>query len=132
MEFENEGQTPAYDLRSRLKVKVGSFLLPSDFDFSEGTLLRDAAVGPHARFTPSINSNEPVSEEELQSIGKGEKAVYVYGRIDYEDIFRTGHWTEFCVLYNGNLWAIDPEVATPTHIRYVASYCPMHNEIDRD
>jgi len=44
----------------------------------------------------------------------------------------TKHWTNFCVLYNGNLWALDADVPTPTHIRYVAGYCPIHNEVDRD
>jgi len=132
MEFENEGQTPAYDLRSRLKVKVENVPLPDEFDFSEGTLLLDVAIGPHARFTPNINSNEVLTEEDIQNIGNGRKAVYVYGRIDYEDGFRTKHWTNFCVLYNGNLWALDADVPTPTHIRYVAGYCPIHNEVDRD
>ena len=34
------------------------FPLADEFDFSEGTLLLDVAIGPHARFTPNINSNE--------------------------------------------------------------------------
>jgi hypothetical protein len=39
-----------------------------------------------------------LSEAERQDVMNGKKLIYVYGRISYEDVFTTEHWSRFCYI----------------------------------
>ncbi len=101
--IRNNGQTPAYDVRDVINVKV----LPRD--------CRPEAIADTVR-----NSYHPVygaNTEHKRMVHSGKDSfvdayffkkndrvifeagvfnIYVWGRIEYTDIFQDCHWTEFC------------------------------------
>ena len=41
--------------------------------------------------------DEPLSVEDVEAVRAGKKVLYIFGRIDYTDVFRMEHYSTFCV-----------------------------------
>jgi hypothetical protein len=117
--FENYGQTPAYDVRISLEVKVLEYPLPEGFDFRTQHVDKQGLVGPHGDAFNRSMSETALNDPDDVGVNKGDSAVYVYGRVDYEDSWRVPHWTDFCIWYN-------------SLANYIAVNCARHNEGDRE
>jgi hypothetical protein len=117
--FENTGQTSAYAVHQRIAVKVLDYPLSNNFDLQGGTSISQGMVGPHARMFNSSASETLLTKEEDEEVRKGTKAVYVYGRIDYEDSARVPHWTIYCLYFS-------------SQYNFVPNFCAAHNDGDRD
>jgi hypothetical protein len=62
---------------------------------------------------PIANPDKPV----IDSITSGTLKFFVYGRMDYVDVFQAQHWTIFCFQLTKNVeW----------------NSCPMHNDTDNN
>ena len=57
---------------------------------------------------------------------------YVFGRIEYEDVFGSPHWTEFCHFYTGEQQPWPEELGGPGFEDTQAKYCTKHNDVDKD
>lgn len=119
----NSGKTPALKLHIRDNVKT---LLngqrPNFLDLKSST--NEATTAPNRVFPLILDTNHahPVDEHIYTDVVTRRIArIFVYGRIDYDDVFGFHHWTEFCNVY-------DPDLK-------VLTYCDIglgHNGIDRE
>ena len=61
----------------------------------------------------------------VENYRKKELTTYVYGRIDYRDIFGVPHWATFCNEYVLEHVALMPE-------KFFWTICDKYNDVDRN
>jgi len=129
----NSGQTFAKDVKCSYGAKVSSNL----------SVEESAALGPgtpeEGRFTlnPGVDHAiikwmpDAITADEARSIKTltGDVRLYVFGKIDYNDVFGDAHHTEFCFMYYGEMqnW---PNNGGEGFNSTQARYCENHNDAD--
>jgi hypothetical protein len=121
----NTGSTQARRVISRIKAEILDLEAAKGFDFPipevpEAELLRYQVVGSHHDYYLSGVVNGFVPDEEVAAIKEGRgRALFVWGRVTYEDIFGDQHYTNFCQQItwwpNGTIFC---------------NYVPGHNDAD--
>lgn len=106
----NAGLTPAYRVFFRINAAILPVPLPKDFAFplpaerNGGPL-----VGPRQSMAVSPVVRDFCGDSEVDKIKRGEgQALYAWGIIEYEDVFRNQQYTKFCQIYtwlpDGKIW----------------------------
>jgi hypothetical protein len=93
--IENGGSTPTRKAIINVNWELRGDKLPNDFQFPDGKITEAAAVGARGTYvTPGFF----VSVADIRKIMAKEKRLYVWGWIDYNDVFEgtPRHRTEFC------------------------------------
>ena len=103
--FTNTGYSPALRTLSHAQMRLSA----------NDDLLEDACKGRHDQHDEissiAIGSGHPLkfevpslalTEDERTAVGRGAKSVYLYGHIDYSDIFGTARSTTFALLYEAD------------------------------
>ena len=96
----NSGRTPAHKIRFKARAAILPVPLPKETDLPETgdlgigeTILSVQQTGSMCAVVDGFCQDDEV--EAIKSGNKG-KALYVWGRIDYVDIFDESHYTRFC------------------------------------
>ena len=103
LQIKNSGATPAHKVLVRAGTFCvdhpynGPFPLPNELN---SFVLPPGSSAPH-NVTIVLHPAEKRSEI-LEKIDKGQMIIYIYGRIDYVDIFRRKQWSEFRSEIGGN------------------------------
>lgn len=100
---KNTGLTPAYEVKNSWNIGIGVYPMPEDFDFSKseygdygsvtvfpGTLEK---IGINADFRQKFTPNQ------FNMIKAGFQRLYVWGVVNYKDVFGANHFTHFCFSY---------------------------------
>jgi hypothetical protein len=111
MLIKNSGQTPAYKVASYAQLgifktkDVGPQLVVPHLTgrFSN-------TVGANCTFNKALWFNRALTPAEITDIYNGVQAIYLWGRIEYEDIFKNRHISNFRLHYMG-LFPPPPGVA---------------------
>jgi hypothetical protein len=105
--LRNVGKTPALHVRSigiGNPVLIGSpkplFDDPKYPPVDWGLLLPNADTGMAVSF--AINPNQPLTTGAIQEIQSGNRKIYIYGHIIYDDIFGNSHLTNYCYILRPN------------------------------
>jgi hypothetical protein len=100
----NTGATPAHRLIATARMDVLGLPLPPEYylAYNFGTIHSRATLHPRQRNTVTCAADRLfMEEEELARLRDGtERALYIYGRVEYLDIYDAPHHTNFC------FWAI--------------------------
>lgn len=94
----NTGHTPAHKVRYKAQAAILPVPLPDDFDFPlTSDFIGESMLGPqqNANLVAIVDKFSPEHEVHDIKLGKG-KALYVWGIVEYEDIFKTSQNTKFC------------------------------------
>lgn len=119
--MENYGQTPAYNVRASMAVKVADNSISNGLPFlNEGTghPYPPFTIWPHDLIYPSKESVLEFTNDQQQGMVDGRYLIFFFGRIEYEDTFKINHWTNFCIYFGRR-----SEEGTA---------CPINNDTDRD
>jgi hypothetical protein len=95
----NNGQTPAYNVRYRIKADIFTDSVAASFTFTEppDVSKSQSSIGPHENRLMSGILGHVVPETEIQDIKAGiGKALWVWGVVHYDDVFQRPHFTQFC------------------------------------
>lgn len=96
--IKNCGQTPAYDVRDSVCVKIiQSGTEPDTTKFTHS--IGKTTYGSQDEQSDNIQSVEIIGESDLKQIESGSLKIYFWGRITYKDIFGNRHITRFCSEY---------------------------------
>jgi len=120
----NAGPTPAHKVGFRAKAAILPNPLPDSFDFSiTEKNVGESVLGPHQRMNITRFVNDFVPDGEVQDIrlAKG-RALYIWGVIDYLDVFSKKHTTRFAQMMN---WSGGPKGET-----VFGTYLTHHNDAD--
>ena len=133
LKFINCGQTPAYSVSSSFEAEIRELqevkrpeigqVFPSAKPVGERGSNTIAGPGLH------INTAEvkPFINDQLGSVGRGTSAIFVWGEINYIDIFDQPHWLKFRYVNGGK--AHDK---LKTNSGWHLQPCKEGNDADRD
>jgi archaellum component FlaG (FlaF/FlaG flagellin family) len=114
--IKNTGKTFAMKTKGRAVIVIqvdGAIPRLSDHD----SAYRDIGVlAPSADFGSDYNTDDVLPDGLLQRLQDGTNKLFALGRVEYEDIFGSPHWVEYC-------WRLDPE-------KWIWYYCEKGNDTD--
>ncbi len=100
IKFLNSGQTPAYAIKTWRGIGVDNFPLAAKLPAPPTpTPATDVALGNGAIHTFTCERVIPFTQTENDLIRAGKAAIYFWGRIEYLDVFKESHFTNFCLSY---------------------------------
>jgi hypothetical protein len=119
----NTGNTPAHKVRWRARADIMSVPLPADFLFPLGAseIEEGPVLGPHQNF--KLNTVYPirVPDAEVAEVMLGVKrALYVWGIVTYDDVFKATQTAQFCLKYMFR--------GLPPDVKIDSFYDQRHNE----
>lgn len=123
IDIKNFGQTPAYGLRVKTALQSGSHPLDTKLVPEVQSSIATAQLAPQAALFDEIALNRSLSASEISALAEGSAAIYLFGEIEYFDIYKKKRWTTFRMRLGG------PE-GIPTHGRL--GYHEEGNDADRD
>jgi hypothetical protein len=93
--WRNSGDTPSRNLTIRVNWQPFDGELPKDFDFPFTDEPIKTLIGPDAN---EWSKHIRISDSDVSKATDGALQIYIWGRADYEDIFRNTpqHFTQFC------------------------------------
>lgn len=125
--IENTGTTPATHVTVIANRRFTKYPLPDDFDFP------DARGGPPGLLAPKEVGAGPVlvtTQRCIDLVHSDKLRLFVWGRINYADVFQVQHETDFCWEYRGTWGAgLNPN---PTQMGDWFTTCARHNCADKD
>jgi Sec-independent protein translocase protein TatA len=95
----NAGQTPAYRVRFKARIDILPCQLPQDFDFEvvDNPEDSESTLGGHAPpITLTKIMSRLCSEKELAEVRSGSKRLYVFGTVNYCDVYQIPRYANFC------------------------------------
>jgi len=133
VQFENNGDTPARELRITGNSCLRDGYLPDDFSYP---IKKDASVmvaPPKSHWGIRILTDAkkvaqflpPASADVPMPIPK--KLLFVWGIATYDDVFGDSHVSQFCYRYNG--YFVEHGSG---QISFTFEQCPRHNCTDKD
>lgn len=95
--IENTSKSPAVNLKISHNIAYSKGPLPlGRMTFQEPPEKGIGVLAPSTQNTPSVASSLAMTEETIAAFKSRGLRFYVYGRIEYNDIFRRPHQTEYC------------------------------------
>jgi hypothetical protein len=111
-ETKNTGLTPASELSQSMCIAIREWPLVGILGGTNKLTIAKSTLAPGGVFTrlgaPFCDEAQPeremvLSPEDREAVRTGHKAIYVYGRIDYKDVFGEQRWTNYRVFFNDTL-----------------------------
>jgi hypothetical protein len=103
----NTGNTPAHEVSYRGCIVVRPFPPGPDFDLTMPPLPEEGSritIGPHQTTSMPFNADRWYSDEEIAEIKLArDSRVYIYGTVNYIDVFGYPHFTNFCY---STVWSV--------------------------
>lgn len=100
IKFSSTGNSPARDMTIKYNMNLRNKPLPDNMPMGEYLSKEPSrgVIAPNSEFSsPKYTKKEIVfTEEDIGEISRNERKLYVYGFIDYLDIFNVRHCTNFC------------------------------------
>jgi len=95
--FRNSGKSPALDVVICNNINIYKIPPPDPMPYGgyDGPTSR-GVIGPDSDVSNFISKKEKLSSQELRAILHRKAAIYVYGHVEYRDIFRCKRNTEYC------------------------------------
>lgn len=104
--FENTGQTPAYNVRSCIKMETFEIPLPEELPEQ---LTREVGFNLGAGQPSEIREpiNVVIMQDDIVALTSNKIAIIAWGKIIYEDIFGKTYYTNVRCMYGGEA-GVDP------------------------
>lgn len=97
--FRNSGKSPALEVTIYNNINLYGQQVPDPMPYGHYSGRGSKSViGPDSDFGSFITKKEILTMQELQAIRHHKAAIYVYGRVDYRDIFHCQRTTEYCMV----------------------------------
>jgi hypothetical protein len=104
MLIKNSGQTPAYDVVSWLKIEVIPVAEEGSLSVPALAKKHSTAVGTGCTFNKALWFDRPITADEKEGILGGTLGIYAHGRIEYRDVFKIRHFSNFRLVYTGKVF----------------------------
>jgi hypothetical protein len=121
IEFKNCGQTPAYRFISWAEIAVIEPINEDKLVVPEAAERFSLSLPPGGTSTKSLWLRRKLTAQEIADIQANVRAIYVYGRIEYWDVYKKKHFTNIRVA-NSGVWPPAPGAGF--------NFCDKGNEAD--
>jgi hypothetical protein len=99
--IKNSGQTPAYKVISWWEIKVIPTAEEESLSVPPLVDKHSTMVGTGCTFNKGLWFDRAITKAEKDEIFKGTLGIYAYGRIEYRDVFKIKHFSDFRLVYSG-------------------------------
>lgn len=114
--FKNIGRTPAFNVQTVVYLKQDTNAIP------ETDIMPNPPVNGGIYAPGQGGSVQPVNvPTRMVNEFQKQKAFYIFGRVQYSDIFTSNHWTQFC-------FEVVPEITDLSKMEFIPT--PFHNSTD--
>jgi hypothetical protein len=123
----NNGQTPGNDVRRWAAIKISKPLtVDAITELGRGDREEGELVSMPRQRHDIIRPLGAPTEAEAEAIIHGDQRIYVFGHIEYVDIFKQPRMSQFCFMYYGEVqdW---PQNGGPGYDNTQARYCEHQN-----
>lgn len=94
--FKNTGQTPALNLQVQIRIGIRSEPAPNDsFELEPSFPNSIMSLGSNNSSQSMAAAPAPISPASIQNLASNSEAIYVFGEIQYKDIFGDVHTSRF-------------------------------------
>lgn len=97
IKIRNTGQTPAADVRSWRGIGIHELPLVTELKPPVAVTDTDLVIGSQCESVLPIRRARPFTTEQINGVQMGTHAIYVFGRVEYRDVFDDLHFTDFCL-----------------------------------
>jgi len=99
--FNNNGLTPAHKVRHKAKAAILPNPLPNNFAYPlPEAYAGETIMGPRQQNSVNTIVDDFIDDAEVDNVKAGNgRALYVWGIIEYEDVFGEHQQTRFCQVY---------------------------------
>lgn len=102
VEIQNFGQTPAYDVVQWIGIAgVSDGDTPNIARPSDNVKTAKGIIAPGSNTEFIIPTHDRLGPEKEAALRSGKATIYVFGEIEYRDIFKTNHVTKFKMFLSG-------------------------------
>jgi hypothetical protein len=100
--FKNTGKTFATNVKVRGCLRYRPDATEPDWDKEIESVSPTSAgiMAPNGDYFSQSNTPIPVTEDMMKELDAGRAVYFLFGQIDYSDIFKKPHWTRFCYRLN--------------------------------
>jgi len=125
IQFKNTGQTPAYKIRSIASIDMSDY--PRTINYMSGNQIAErlsAIVGSGGLSIANLKIARKLTPMEYEAVMHGTGAIYIFGRVLYDDAFGKLRCTYFRFFYTGG----------PSGVRVDGGMAPAEdgNEADKN
>ena len=99
--WKNTGQTPASNVISWAQIAVIEPINENQLTIPTLQNVFASHLGAGANGTKSLWFGRPLTPNEIADVNANARAIYLYGRIEYSDIFDKKRFTNFRLYYSG-------------------------------
>jgi hypothetical protein len=99
--IKNFGQTPAYDVISWAQIAVINITDEEKQIVPTLQKIGAATIGTGGTINKFLWFGRALTAYEMSDVGTGVRAIYIFGRIEYRDIFKRHKGTNFRFRYSG-------------------------------
>jgi hypothetical protein len=94
----NTGNTPAFNVTTDTMIAFRNTPVPAPMPITitPGQVGSKSSIAPKADMNIIISHRELMTNELIKNLYENNYRLYVWGKIEYEDIFKRRHKTEFC------------------------------------
>ncbi|GBF25242.1 hypothetical protein MnTg02_00272 [bacterium MnTg02] len=102
--FQNYGQTPAYDVVGSVEVKFTEDIHMDSFPEPDQKSRKQFGVlGPTAFYSSVLTLDDPsLTQTQKDMLLNGKAALFVYGSVNYKDVFDRPRTTKFRMIFGGD------------------------------
>lgn len=97
IKIRNTGQTPAYGVRSWRGIGIHELPLVTELKPMGAVTDADLVIGSQCESVLPVRRVTPFATEQINGVKTGTHALYVFGRVEYRDVFGDRHFTDFCL-----------------------------------
>jgi hypothetical protein len=100
IDFVNGGNSPAYDVHMAVQMGFRRKPIPPIPPLTAKERQESGSVvAPKGGLRKYATDQSVITEAELQAIKKEEVRLYVWGRLEYRDVFKRRRWLTFCLVH---------------------------------
>jgi hypothetical protein len=99
--IRNFGQTPGREVVSWADIRVEYVRFENTLTVPAVTKFGAATIGKGGHIRKFVQLGRKLNASEIGDIATGARAIYIYGRIEYRDVFGRPHYTNFRHRYIG-------------------------------
>jgi hypothetical protein len=100
--LKNSGQTPAYEIRGWIAMKMAEFPFNGTLENFGSLQSFPSVIGSGGSVHGIIATNRSLSTDENKSVSDGTGALFVWGEFTYQDAFKAPHYTRFRMFFGGS------------------------------
>jgi hypothetical protein len=101
IDLNNAGRTPANNLESWSGIVLREYPLRTELKPSPINPSSKSSLAPGGETSHIIEWPKALSQEEFDHIIAGRMAIYVFGGVAYEDVFKEPHFMRYRLMYGG-------------------------------